>query len=153
MLKKTALKYGLVVGDESRGNPFQRGPNDYVVYRWRDRFASMPGFRNFLQQDWFFKPLRVASLYASQSCIAKRVILKHNRVAKNTGYGDEFLPLLAAAMKETHLVYSLTNIFASAKSCAFCDLRPNDHCQDVGCGIGYLSGLAHSSGAGWWWQI
>lgn len=85
-----------VVGDNFECNPFQRGlGNDYVVYRWRDRFASMPVFRNFLQQDWFFKPLGwVASLYASHGWYRKTGYPQAQHICQNTGYGDEFLPLL-----------------------------------------------------------
>ena len=50
-------------------------------------------------------------------------------------------------MKENPLKYSLTTRFKQRQILCLLDLRPSDRLLDVGCGIGYLSGLAHSSGA------
>ena len=50
-------------------------------------------------------------------------------------------------MKENPLKYSLTTRFKQRQILRFLNLRPSDRLLDVGCGIGYLSGLADSSGA------
>ena len=50
-------------------------------------------------------------------------------------------------MKENPLRYSLTTRFKERQILRLLNIRPSDRLLDVGCGIGYLSGLARSSGA------
>ncbi len=85
-----------VVGDEFARNVFERGRGrDYIVYRWRDRFQSMPILRNFLQQDWFFKPLGwVASWHARHNWYRKVGRPRALHICENTGYGAEFAELV-----------------------------------------------------------
>ena len=85
-----------VVGDAFERNPFERGRGDqYIVYRWRDRFAGMPVFRTFLQQDWFFKPLGlVATWHARHNWYRKVGRPRAMHVCQSTGYGAEFTELV-----------------------------------------------------------
>ncbi len=85
-----------VVGDAFERNPFERGRGDqYIVYRWRDRFAGMPVFRTFLQQNWFFKPLGlVATWHARHNWYRKVGRPRAMHVCQSTGYGDEFTELV-----------------------------------------------------------
>ena len=85
-----------IVGDSFAKNPFARGKGqDYVVYRWRDRFAQMPVLRTFLLQDWFFKPLGwAASLYARHFWYRHKGRPLAEEVCRTSGYGAEFGALL-----------------------------------------------------------
>lgn len=85
-----------VVGDVFERNPFARGQGqDYVVYRWRDRFAGLPVFRTFLLQDWFFKPLGwAASWYARHHWYRKHGLPRAQHICRTTGYGAEYDTLI-----------------------------------------------------------
>ncbi len=85
-----------IVGDAFERNPFARGQGqDYVVYRWRDRFADIPVFRAFLLQGWFFKPLGwVASWYARHFWYNNKGRPRALEVCRTTGYGAEFIDLV-----------------------------------------------------------
>ena len=50
-------------------------------------------------------------------------------------------------MMENPLKYSLTTRFKERQILRLLDIRPGERLLDVGCGIGYLSGLASSCGA------
>ncbi len=50
-------------------------------------------------------------------------------------------------MKENPLKYSLTTRFKERQILRLLDIQPGDRLLDVGCGIGYLSGLARARGA------
>jgi uncharacterized protein (DUF362 family) len=85
-----------LVGDSFERNPFARGQGqDYVVYRWRDRFASLPILRSLLLQDWFFKPLGwAASWYARHYWYRQQGRPRAQQICQSTGYGAEFAELL-----------------------------------------------------------
>ena len=85
-----------MVGDAFEKNPFARGQGqDYVVYRWRDRFADTPILRSFLLQDWFFKPLGwAAALYARHFWYRRKGRPRAESICRETGYGAEFAELL-----------------------------------------------------------
>ncbi len=85
-----------IVGDAFEKNPFARGQGqDYVVYRWRDRFADAPVLRTFLLQDWFFKPLGwAAALYARHFWYRRKGRPRAESICRETGYGAEFAELL-----------------------------------------------------------
>jgi len=85
-----------VVGDDFAPNPFERGRGrDYVIYRWRDRFAGMPVLSAFLRQAWFFRPLGwVATQYAKRCWYRRQGKAQARQVCTATGYGAEFGPLI-----------------------------------------------------------
>lgn len=85
-----------VVGDAFVQNPFQRGRGqDYVIYRWRDRFARAPVMRTFLRQEWFFRPLGwVATQYAKRFWYQQKGRAQAQHICRSTGYGAEFGPLI-----------------------------------------------------------
>ena len=89
-----------IVGDPFEKNPFARGHGrDYVVYRWRDRFADIPILRSFLLQDWFFKPLGwMATWYARHCWYRSTGLARARQVCQNTGYGAQYEKLVEGSL-------------------------------------------------------
>lgn len=85
-----------VIGDRFERNPFRPGQGkDFVVYRWRDRFAHIPGIRALLQQEWFFLPLGwIASWYVRHLWYWRVGKPRALQVCASTGYGREFAHLI-----------------------------------------------------------
>lgn len=85
-----------VIGDSYKSNPFERGKGeDYVIYRWRDRISNTPILRDFLQQDWFFKPLGwAAALHARHNWYRTIGRKRAMRICEESGYGKQFANLI-----------------------------------------------------------
>ena len=86
----------IAVGDSYAPNPFEKGRGqEYVIYRWRDRISNTPVLREFLQQEWFFKPLGwIAAFHARHNWYRKVGRKRALNICKKTGYGEQFAQLL-----------------------------------------------------------
>ena len=86
----------VAVGDPYEPNPFVKGRGqDYVIYRWRDRISNVPLLREFLQKEWFFKPLGwVATFHARHNWYRKIGRKRAIDVCEKSGYGKQFSHLI-----------------------------------------------------------
>jgi len=86
-----------IIGDSFGRDPFQRGKGkDYLIYRWRDRFAATPLLKEFLSKEWFFRPLGwAATLYNRHFWYRKEGKKQARHICQTTGYGEQFAGLMS----------------------------------------------------------